>query len=162
MKISHYQKEIEKSKEFHKFKKEHPKSYLCAGFFVLDFENDKNVHQLDYYLSNGKIVTAILDNGVKIKESKQPIKKKLPELNQEVKIDLDALRGIVHDEMQNRSITEELKKIIAIAYISDKRVIWNLQCILNGLILLQINLDDSNQSILMFEKYSLLDMIRKV
>lgn len=162
MKLSHYIKKVEKSREFKKFRKEHPKAYLCAGFFVLDFENDRNVHQLDYYLSNGKIATAILDKGVIIKESKQPIKKKLAEIKQEVKIDIDALKGIVHDEMQNRSITEELKKIIAIVYISDDRIIWNLQCILNGLLLLNVKISDLNQSILSFEKFSLLDIVRKI
>ena len=161
MKLSHYIKEVEKSKEFKKFKKEHPKSYLCAGFFVLDLEHNKNIHQLDYYLSNGKIAAIMIDKGVKINKSKQPVKKKLSEIKQEVKTDIDALQGIVHDEMQNRSITEELKKIIAIVYFSEGRIVWNLQCMVNGLILLQVDIDDSNQSILGFEKYSLLDMVRK-
>ena len=162
MKFEHYMKRVEASKEFRKFKKENKEAYLCAGFFVLDFENEKNMHQLDYYLESGKVATILTDNGIKINISKQAIKKKLLEIKQPVMTDLDAIRGIVHDEMQNRSITEEIKKIIAIVYIVDNKIVWNLQCILNGLILLHVNVDDSNQSILMFEKFSLLDLIRKV
>ena len=161
MKFKHYIKRVEKTREFKKFKKEHKDSYLCAGFFVLDLEHGKNMEQLDYYLGNGKIATAMLDKGVKIKISEQPIKKKLFSLDKEVRTDLEAIPGIVHDEMINRSITEEIKKIIAIVYLSEGKVVWNLQCILNGLILLHVNVDDSNQSILMFEKFSLMDLIRK-
>jgi len=162
MKLGHYIKRVESSKEFKKFKKEHSKAYLCAGFFVIDLEAGKNMHQLDYYLSNGKVATAIVDKGVKIRISKQALKKKLPEINEKAKLDVDVLKGIVHDEMQNQSITSSIKKIIAIAHMSDGKMMWNLQCILDGLIMLQVHIDDDTGNILRFEKTSLLDLVRKI
>lgn len=159
MKIQHYLKRLGESKEFKEFKGKHEKSYLCAGFFVLDFETGKHMHQIDYALPNGKIATFMLDEGIKVKISEQAIKKKLPELMPETKIDLEALKGIVEDEMKNRTVTEKIKKIIAILHIVDNKPIWNLQCILDGLSLLQIHIDDEG-NILKFEKRSLMDLIK--
>ena len=160
MKFKHYLDRVEDSKEFRKFKKENPKAYLCAGFFVLDFETDKNIHQVDYALPDKKIATFLLDDGAKYKISEQALKKKLPEIKEEAETDIDALKGIVEDEMKNRTVTEKIRKMIAILHIVDDKLIWNIQCILDGLVFLSIHVDDSDQSILKFEKHSLLDLIK--
>lgn len=74
---------------------------------------------------------------------------------------MDALPGIVQDEMKNRTVTEKIKKIIAVLHISEEgKLIWNLQCILDGLAILNVHVDDSDQSVLKFEKHSLLEMIK--
>ena len=159
MKFDHYLKEIERSSEFKDFQKKNKKAYLCAGFFVLDFEAGKHMRQVDYALPNGKIATFIIDNGVKMKISDQTIKKKLPEIKGNIKTDLEALKGIVEDEMKNRTVTENIKKMIAILHILDNKVVWNLQCILNGLGILNVHVDDSDQSILKFEKHSLMEFM---
>lgn len=161
MKLEHYQKRVEESKEFRDFKKKNKKAYLAAGFFVLDFEGGKNMHQIDYALPNGKIATFILDEGVKFKVSDQAIKKPLPEIKPEIKTDLEALKGIVEDEMKNRIVTESIKKIIAVLHILDNKPVWNLQCILDGLSLLNVHVDDKG-NVLKFEKHSLMEMIKKV
>jgi len=161
MKFEHYKARVEESKEFKKFREKHKKAYLCAGFFVLDFETGKNMHQVDYYLPNGKIATFILEEGVNLKISEQALKKELPQIKAEIKTDLDALKGIVEDEMKNRTVTERIKKIIAVLHILDNKVVWNLQCILDGLALLNVHVDDSDKSVLKFEKHSLMDLIKK-
>src|SRR3989344_5272242 len=160
MKFEHYLKKLHSSGEFKKFISQNKKSYLSAGFFVLDFETGKDMHQIDYSLPNGKIATFILDDGLKMKISEQALKKELPEIKPEIKTDLEALKGIVEDEMKNRNVTENIKKIIAILHIIDNRVVWNLQCILSGLELLQVHVDDSDQTVLKFEKHSLMEMIK--
>lgn len=160
MKFNHYQERVEASKEFKDFSKQHKKAYLGAGFFILDFEAGKNSHQLDYVLPNGKIATFILDDGIKMKISEQAIKKTLDKIPQKVKTDLEALRGIVHDEMRNRNVTDEIRKIIAVLHILDNKLVWNLQCILNGLSILNVHVDDSDQTVLKFEKYSLMDVMK--
>jgi len=160
MKFEHYLNKLHESKEFKNFKSKHKKSRLCAGFFVLDYETGKNMHQLDYILPNGKIATFFLDEGVKMKISEQALKKELPELKSEIKTDLDALKGIVEDEMKNRTVTEKVKKIIAILHILDNKPVWNLQCILDGLSLLNVHVNDADKSILKFEKHSLMEFIK--
>jgi len=161
MKLDHYRKRVEESKEFKDFRKKNKKAYLAAGFFVLDFEGGKNMHQIDYALPNGKIATFILDEGVKFKISEQAIKKKLPEIKPDVNTDLEALKGIVEDEMKNRTVTESIKKIIAVLHILDDKPVWNLQCILDGLGMLNVHVDDSG-NVLKFEKHSLMEMIKKI
>jgi len=160
MKFNHYLKRLKESEEFQKFKEKHGEAYLCAGFFVLDFETGNDIHQVDYLLPNKKVATFILDDGVRVKISAQTLKKKLPEIKNKVKTDLDALKGIVEDEMKNRTVTEKIKKIVAILHILDEKVIWNLQCILDGLGILNVHVDDSDQSVLKFEKHSLLDLVK--
>ena len=163
MKFDHYLKRVEESSEFKKFKQENPKAYLCAGFFVLDFDEEKNSNQIDYILPNGKIATFVLDGGVKIKISDIAIKGKtdLKEINQESQLDIERLKGIVEDEMKNRTVTEDVKKIIAILQVYNGKLIWNLNCLLAGLGILQIHIDDKDGNILKFEKHSLLDFMRK-
>lgn len=160
MKFEHYLKKLHESKEYKKFISKHKKSHLCAGFFVLDYETGRDMHQLDYILPNGKIATFFLDEGVKMKISEQTLKKELPELKSEIKTDIDALKGIVEDEMKNRTVTEKIKKVIAILHILDGKAVWNLQCILDGLSLLNVHVNDADKSILKFEKHSLMEFIK--
>ncbi len=162
MKFEHYLEKLHESDEFKEFKQKNPKAYLAAGFFIIDLETDKNLHQIDYALPNKKIATFFIDRGIKLKISGQAIKKKLPEIKVKTKTDLEALKGIVEDEMKNRTVTEKIRKIIAILHIMDNKLIWNLQCILSGLEILLIHIDDSDQSILKFEKHSLMELIRAV
>jgi len=160
MKFEHYLNKLHESNEYKKFSRKYKKEYMCAGFFVLDYETGKHSHQIDYYLPNNKIATFILDEGVKMKLSEQTIKKSLPKLKEDIKIDLEALKGIVEDEMKNRTVTERIKKIIAILHVIDDKPVWNLQCILDGLTLLNVHVNDADQSILKFEKHSLMELIK--
>lgn len=160
MKFEHYQKKLLESEVYKNFRKENPKAYLCAGFFVLDFETGKNMHQIDYMIGKNKIATFSLDDGVKMNVSSMPINKKLPKIEGDIQTDLEALKGIVEDEMKNRTITDNIKKIIAVLQITDGKVIWNLNCITNNLNVLQIHVDDSDKTILKFMKYSIMDIVK--
>ena len=164
MKIDHYFKRIEESKEFKEFKKKNPKAYLCAGFFVLHYEQGKNAHQMDFCLPNGKIATFILEEGIKMNISESPfkVKAKLEEIPSTAKLDLDALKGIVEDEMKNRTVTESVKKIIAVLQILDGRLVWNLNCIAGGLNIIQVHVDDVDGNILKFEKHSIMEFMKKM
>jgi len=162
MKFQNYLKRVEKSQEFKEFKNKNPKAYLCAGFFVLDFDTGQNLYQIDYFLPNKKIATFNVGKKIEMKISDQTIKKKLPEISSKAKTDIDALKDIVEDEMKNQMVTEEIRKIIAVLHIFEGKLIWNLQCFLSGLEILNVHIDDSDQTILKFEKYSLMDIIRKM
>lgn len=160
MKFEHYLNRLKESEEFSKFKEKNPQAKLAAGFFVLDFEAGQNVHQIDFSLPNKKVATFLLDEGVKIKISEQTIKKKLPEIKAKPKTDIDALKGIVEDAMKNRTVTENIRKMIAILHIMDNKLIWNIQCILDGMGILLVHVDDSDQTVLKFEKHSLMELIK--
>lgn len=163
MRFSHYLERVHNSAEFKKFKNEHKGAYLCAGFFVLDFETDKNIHQIDYYLPRKKKIAAfVLDEGVRMHLAETFDNKKPVELEENAKIDLDVLKGIVQDEMKNKMVTEELLKIIAVLQNVEGKKIWNLSCILSGFGLLKVHIDDETGNILKFEKASMLDFIKRL
>lgn len=161
MKLSHFIKRVEKTKSFKNFKKEHSNSYLCAGFFVLDYETGKDLHQIDYALSDGKIATFYLDDD-KVKISDPMIKKKIEELKGDTKLDLEQLKGMVHDEMENHTVTEEIKKIIAVVQNVDGKKTWILNCILSGLNILKVHIDDDTGNLLAFEKANVMDFMRRM
>ena len=161
MKFEHYLKKVEEHKNFKEFKEKNPNAYLCAGFFILDYESGKNMHQIDYFLPQKKVATFYLDNDIKMKISEQCIKKKLPAIKTNPKTDLEALKGIVEDEMKNRIVTDKVRKMVAILHIDDNKLIWNLQVILDGLNILLVHVDDSDQNILKFEKHSLMELMKK-
>lgn len=163
MKISPYVEKLEKSQEYKDFHKKYKDAFMAAGFFVLDLETSKNVHQLDFYVPSEKKIAAFsLDGDIKV-QLLEAMNEKIPDkLDIKVKTDLDALYGILEDEMKNRGITEEIKKIVAVLQNIDGKVLWNLNCILSGMEILRANVDDESRSVLKMEKFSMLDLIKKV
>ncbi|MBI2047419.1 hypothetical protein HYT26_04645 [Candidatus Pacearchaeota archaeon] len=165
MKFEHYLKRVEESPEFKEFKKEHKKAYLCAGFFVLDFDKGKNIHQIDYFIPNSKKIATFTLNGetqLKISEPAKKIEKKLEKIEGEIKTDIDALKGIVHDEMLNRIVTQQITKIVAVLQSQKGKKIWFLSCITNDFGILTVHIDDESEDVLIFEKRSFFDFIRKM
>ncbi|MEK6820163.1 MAG: hypothetical protein AABX71_00440 [Nanoarchaeota archaeon] len=165
MKFSDFLKKVEESPEFKKFKQEHKKAYLCAGFFVLDFEANKNMYQIDFFLPEKKrMATFLIDEEIRMKLSEiMKVKKQAVEnLTGKIKIDLQSLKGIVENEMKNRAITQEIKKIIAVLQSQKGKNIWLLNCITSKLDLLKLKISDADSGILEFEKASFFDFIRRI
>lgn len=163
MKIQPYIEKLENSEIYKKFQEENKDSFLVAGFFVLDFENGMNIHQIDYYIPSQKKVAAFsLDNNVELKIL-ETMNDKVPEkLNIQTQVDLDALKGILQDEMKNRNITEEIKKIIAIIQTLEGKKVWVLNCILSGMEILKAHIEDESKTVLSMKKTSIMDYIKKV
>lgn len=84
------------------------------------------------------------------------------ELEIKTNTDLDALQGILQDEMKNRTITEQLKKIIAILQKVDGKTLWNLNCVMSGMGILRAHVEDSSKSVLKMEKINMMDYVQKV
>ena len=151
---------VEKSKEFDNFKKQHPKAYLCAGFFVLDFETENSTQQLDYQLEE-KIATFSVNNEVKIKIQETTKQKKLDKLIKP-EIEIDKLRKIADKELEKKKIVSKLNKIIAILQMYESKCIWNLTCMLESFAMLRVHVDAISGEVLKSEKASLFDFVKKV
>jgi hypothetical protein len=163
MKIQPYIEKLNSSTAFKQFQEKYKDSFLVAGFFVLDFETGKNIHQIDYYIPSEKKVAAFsLDDDVVLQILNMMTDKTPEKLDIKTNIDLDALKGIIEDEMKNRSITEDIRKVIAIIQTIEGKKIWVLNCILSGMEILKAHIDDDTQTILMMEKSSVLDYIKKI
>ena len=63
MKIQPYITKLNDSKIYKEFAKNYKDSFLVAGFFILDLEMGKNLHQIDYYVPSQKKVAAFSLDG---------------------------------------------------------------------------------------------------
>jgi hypothetical protein len=163
MKIQPYIEKLNSSKEFKEFTKKYNDAFLVAGFFVIDLETGKNIHQIDFYIPSDKKFAAFsLDEEIRL-QLMDTMTDKVPEkLDITTKIDLDALHGILEDEMKNRSITEEIKKIIAVIQNFKGKKVWNVNCVLSGMEILKAHVDDETQTVLKMEMQSLTDIMKKI
>lgn len=164
MKIKPYFEKLEKSNEYKSFVTKYPNSFLVAGFFILDLEEGKNLHQIDFYVpSEKKIAAFTMDNEVTMQLLETLDSSKVPEkLDLNTNIDLDALQGILTDEMRNRGMSEEIRKIIAVIQNINGKRIWNLNCVLTGMEVLKSHVEDDSQTVLKIEKTSIIEIMKRM
>ena len=163
MKIQPYVNKLESSAQFKDFQQKFNDAFLVAGFFVIDFESGNNLHQIDYYVpSKKKFAAFTLDKGVQVQLMNSMDKKVPNKLDMNTNIDLEALHGIIEDEMKNRNITQSIKKMIAVIQNLNGKKIWNVNCVLSGMDILKVHVEDSSQTILKMEKNSMMDYIKRM
>jgi|GEM_PF-1048241 len=163
MKLAPYVSKLNDSQEYQQFIKENKDAFMIAGFFVLDFEAGGNIHQIDFYIpSKNKVAAFTLDNKVILQELSFPSRKKPEQLDIRTNVDLDALKGILEEEMKNRNITDGIKKIIAVIQVLEGKKIWVINGLLSGMGLLKATIEDDSRTILKMEKLSLLDYMRQI
>lgn len=163
MKLKPYVEKLECSKEYANFRKENKDAFVVAGFFVIDFEQGRHIHQIDFYAPKSKKVAAFtLDSKITLQLMNLMGKKIPEELDIDTKIDLDALKGILTDEMRNRNITEDITKMIAVIQTVKGKKIWNVNCVLSGMEILKAHVDDSSETVLKLERVSMADLIKKL
>jgi hypothetical protein len=163
MKLQPYIEKLNSSPAYKDFHKKNNDAFVVAGFFILDFEMGNNIHQIDYYVPSKKKIAAFsLDKQINL-QLLDMLNSKVPEkLDIKTKVDLDQLQGILEEEMKNRSITEEIKKIIAVLQCLEGKKIWNLNCILSGMGILSAHVEDETRTVLKMEKKSLMDIMKKI
>ncbi len=164
MKFEQLLQKLHASKQYSEFTKKYKDPFVVAGFFVIDLEGKNNIYQIDYYVpSENKIAAFSLGSPISMqllemmKSDAKPV-----ELPKSTNIDLDSLPGILDDEMKNRSITEEIKKMVAILHTSEGRAVWNVSCMLSGMSILKAHVEDSSESVLKMERSSLMDIMKQV
>lgn len=163
MKIKPYIDKLMASSQYKQFQGKYKDAFLVAGFFVIDYETGQKMHQIDYYLpSQKKFAAFTLDEKI-VMQLLKALDKRVPEkLDMNTKIDLDALQGIIQDEMRNRSITQDIKKMVAIIQTVKGKKIWNVSCVLSGMDLLKAHVEDNSKTILKMEKSSIMDYLKKM
>lgn len=156
--------EVEESECFKDFKDKNKDAFLCAGFFVIDYETDTQQQQLDYCIGENDIYTFMVEDSVTLKKAEtiEGHRENLPELSKDIKVDLDDAENILKERIKDERISEKLLKVIAVLQIHEDKQIWNLNCILAGMQLLRVHIDSDNGDILKFEKKSMLDFVKKV
>jgi hypothetical protein len=168
MRFDYIYQKITKSKEFIDFLSNFPSAKLCAGFFILDFMAAEDKYSLDY-MSIDRIFTFELTASEKVifKEDKlaESLEGKktqgLTPISHDVKIDLEDLKGISGVRALDEGIHSKFNKIIAVLQNYDGNLVYNLTCMLDGLIILHIIVDAITGDILKFERKSMMDLIRR-
>ena len=160
LRFSDILEELENSHEFGKFKKEHSKSYLSAGFFVFDFETNKILRQIDFSTKD-KIFTFLLDENCRYKEENKQDKEagelKVPS---ELKVDLWNLKDYVDEQIEIKQLNKKIVKIIAVLQVHDDVLKWNLSCILNDFKMLKLHIDAMKGTVLYSDVSNMFDFMK--
>lgn len=154
---------ITKSKIFKSFIKDNPEAELVAGFFILDLLENNNQRSLDYKIQQ-KIFTFSLNeyNEITFREDELiKSEKPLEKVSSDIKIDLDEIRGIAEKEAEKGSIRNKFQKIIAVLQLNEGKQVWNLTCILEGFVILNIIVDSETGDVIKFDRKSMADFIVK-
>ncbi len=164
---------IESSDLFKNFKEKHQDARLCAGFFILDFLSNDNKNSLDYKTGE-KIFTFSINrkNEITIQEDRFLEFPETPKLTpidipSILGVELEELKGISEVKALDNGISAKFHKIIAVLQnkdepgIKEQKLIWNLTCMLDHLIILHILIDAQTNQILKFERKSMMDLVRK-
>jgi len=158
---------ITTSAVFKKFIKENPNAELVAGFFILDIVNNNNKKSIDYKIpQTEKIFTFELDqnNEVIMKQDKLIKDSNFPELQKispNIKIDLDKIPSIAEKIALDNSIKQKFQKIIAVLQIYNNQQIWNLTCMLDSFVILNIIINSDTGQIIKFDRKSMADFIKE-
>lgn len=156
--------EIERSDAFSKFKQKNTDAFLCAGFFVIDYEGGKNIQQLDYCIGEEDVYTFLLSDSITLKKAEAIEGKKtnLPKIEKNINVDLDDAEKILGEKIKEEKVEKKVTKIIAVLQVYDNHQIWNLNCILEGLEIIRCHIDCKTGDILKFEKKNMMDFVKKV
>ncbi len=151
------------SKIFKNFIQENPDTELVAGFFILDLLQGNNQRSLDYKLQQ-KIFTFSLNEKDEITMREDELiqsDKPLEKISPDIKIDLDEIPGIAEKAAIDNKITNKFQKIIAVLQLHEGKTAWNLTCMLDSLVILNILVDSETGEIIKFDKKSMADFIKK-
>jgi hypothetical protein len=158
---------LESSEEYQKFLKESPEAEMVAGFFIIDFFGNDNKRSIDYKVGD-IVVTCSLrdDDSVKIEKDKlvEVEDSKFPELQKidpNIEVDADDAVGIAKTKTLDEGISAKYNKAIAVLQKHEGKQVWNLTCMLDGLIILHVLIDAKTGNVDKFERKSMMDLIKK-
>jgi len=154
---------ITESPVFNNFIKENPEAELVAGFFILDLLENNNQRSLDYKIQQKIFTFSLNENNEITMEEDELIQsdKPLEKISPDIKIDLDEVSNIAEKEAIRNNIKNKFQKIIAILQLHEGKNIWNLTCMLENLIILNILIDSETGEIIKFDRKSMADFIVK-
>lgn len=154
-------KKLQTSKEFKKFKAKFKSSFLFSAFFILDSNLDIETQQLDYFLTNKKVATFIIDDKIEFKTDDFNPQSKITALDENIKVDIDKLKEIIRKEIEKKSLQAfDINKVIAILQKIKGKQLWNVTCMLSSLKILKMHIDCFNGRVLESKESSVFDFIQ--
>ncbi|MDD5193746.1 MAG: hypothetical protein PHF67_04140 [Candidatus Nanoarchaeia archaeon] len=156
---------ITSSEIFRDFKKQFPEAEFCTGFFITDFFGNDNKKSIDFKVGEKIFTFSINELGnLKMNEDELIKTKQFPTLepiNPEFKVDLDEAESTAKIKAVGNGINAKFSKIISVLQKYEGKQVWNLTCMLEGLIILHVIIDANTGEVIKFERKSMMDLIRK-
>jgi len=163
MNFQFYLEKLYSSAIFKNFMKESPKAYLCSGFFTIDKEGKDNQIHVDFYIPDTKKMFSFrLEKKIE-KIPVEVITKKIPlEIKPDFNFNFEEIEEMIVNEMKKQDIRTKLQKIIfSLQNIKGKNfLICTIFTSMLGLLKIQIDL--KKKKIILFEKKSFFDLMKRV
>lgn len=166
MKFQEYIEKVQADAAYKTFMKEHGDAYLCAAFFVRDYKENHNESSVDFFTpKEKKVMTFSFSKDKTIQARPLDMLKqgeaKIPKaLSGNVALDIDQLKGLIVDEMHNRTITGDVDKLISILHNPDGKLIWHCTAFLSGMAIVKADIEDTSKSVVFMERLSFLDLLK--
>lgn len=162
MNFQFFLEKLEASEEFKDFIKENPKAYLCSGFFAIDKEGKDDKKHFDFYdPSSEKLFSFQIENGCK-KTEVEMIDKRIPEkIETDFDFSFEEIESLINDKMQKENVKNKLQKIIISLQSFKRKNLLLCTVFISMLGLLKIHIDIKSKEIVLFEKKSFFDFVRK-
>lgn len=165
MKLSQLLEKLKKTEQFKIFQKQNPDAFLCAAFIILRLKDQtaNNEYSLDYrtkeqiFTFKIPVIGEIIMQKDEIIESAKP----LEEINPQINSDIDEIITIVERAFLRNSMKNKLEEIIAVLQNHEGKTIWNLTCMCEGLVIINVHVDAVTGNVTKFEKKNLLDFVKK-
>jgi len=156
-------KEITSSQIFKDFIKKNKNAKLYEGFFIIDFFGNDNKKSLNYRVNNEIFTFSLNDFGKVVMEKDKLIKEDsyFEEIDPIINYDIEDIENIVKIKTSDEGIKSKFNKIIAVLQNFKNQQLWNLTCMLDGLIILHIIIDSKSGELKKFERKSFMDLVRK-
>ena len=163
MNFQFYLERLYNAKDFQKFLKENKKAYPCSAFFVINKENpnEKNQQHFDYYIpSTNKMFSFKLEEDcqrtpIEVRDQKTPEK-----ISMNYDFDFNEIEEIIKNKMQEEKVTEKIQKILlSLQHLKEKDYFIGTVFI-SSMGIISLHIDIEEKKIILFEKRSLLDMIK--
>ncbi len=163
MNFQFYLEKLYSSAIFKNFMKESPKAYLCSGFFTIDKEGKDNQIHVDFYIPDTKKMFSFrLEKRIE-KIPVEVITKKIPrEIKPDFNFNFEEIEEMIVNEMKKQDIKTKLQKIIfSLQNIKGKN--YFVCTVFTSLLgLLKIQIDLKKKKIILFEKKSFFDLMKRV
>ncbi len=161
MNLQFYLEKLYASEEFKGFTKENPDAFLCSGFFVIDKSGNDNKVHFDFYVG-GKMFSFQLEDSIKLVPIEM-INKEVPEkLLSDCDFDFEDIEKMIVEKMAEQEVKSKIQKILLSLQKVEGKIFLVGTVFISGLGMLKINIDLSEKKIVLFEKKSILDIVRKV
>lgn len=162
MNFQFYWEKLQASNEFRKFVKENPKAYFCSGFFIIDKEGIDNQRHIDFFEPEKKRISSFkLGEKIEILSS-DIIPAQIPlKIDSKINFEFDKIENIVLKEMEKNNVKNKLQKImISLQKFKGKEMLL-CTVFVSMLGILKIYIDLKKNKVVLFEKKSLFDIVRK-